>query len=415
MGKLNRRDVIKGLGMAAASLAAAQRGLQARAAPSRIVWSPYVVFLNANAKAFIVDTRTDQVVASLDTARGATLGSMTPDAKKVYVSGAGEGETRVVILDLENLRVAKVLETGNRPKHGLVSPDGRRVGVDHWALSGGKLRLTFIRTEDDTIEKVLDIPVTNQPKGVTSMHNAWSWDSRYFFSVDRVDDRLVVVDTADWSVRTFSAPSVPHYPVVSPDGKELWLVHEGNDRVRPGIAVYDLTRPDLPIVAQVEMPLIGEDAVEAHHGNFTQDGRYFMALNRGPGNNLRGREVAFFSPRTKRLVHRLTCASTGVGHAYNSPDGRRVIATNYGNNVITVIDLLGLCTLKDLVIGKGRMGHVVFTPDGRFAYLSNADGNLYKLDMRSLTVVKVIETGQTNGGGQVLSVWTNVFEELPRG
>ena len=100
MGKLNRRDVIKGLGMAAASLAAAQRGLQARAAPSRIVWSPYVVFLNANAKAFIVDTRTDQVVASLDTARGATLGSMTPDAKKVYVSGAGEGETRVVILDL---------------------------------------------------------------------------------------------------------------------------------------------------------------------------------------------------------------------------------------------------------------------------------------------------------------------------
>ena len=116
-------------------------------------------------------------------------------------SGAGEGETRVVILDLENLRVAKVLETGNRPKHGLVSPDGRRVGVDHWALSGGKLRLTFIRTEDDTIEKVLDIPVTNQPKGVTSMHNAWSWDSRYFFSVDRVDDRLVVVDTADWSVR----------------------------------------------------------------------------------------------------------------------------------------------------------------------------------------------------------------------
>lgn len=212
------------------------------------------------------------------------------------MSGAGEGETRVVILDLENLRVAKVLETGNRPKHGLVSPDGRRVGVDHWALSGGKLRLTFIRTEDDTIEKVLDIPVTNQPKGVTSMHNAWSWDSRYFFSVDRVDDRLVVVDTADWSVRTFSAPSVPHYPVVSPDGKELWLVHEGNDRVRPGIAVYDLTRPDLPIVAQVEMPLIGEDAVEAHHGNFTQDGRYFMALNRGPGNNLRGREVAFSAP-----------------------------------------------------------------------------------------------------------------------
>ncbi|RDI94570.1 hypothetical protein DV704_11285 [Meiothermus sp. QL-1] len=412
MPELNRRTVLKTLG--AAAIAAAQPAQQGRAQVGSVVWSDYVVFLNANAKAFIVDTRTDQVVASLDTARGATLGSMTPDGTKVYVSGAGEGETRLVVLDMRNLRVAKVLETGNRPKHGLVSPDGRRVGVDHWGLSEGKLRLVFIRTSDDSIEKTIEIPVQNQPKGVTSMHNAWSWDSRFFYTLDRVDDRLVVVDTADWSVRTFPSPSVPHYPCISPDGKELWLIHEGNAQVRPGIVVYDLTRPDLPVIARMEMPLIGEDAVEAHHGNFTQDGRYFMALNRGPGNNLRGREVAFFGARTKRLVHRLSCASTGVGHAYNTPDGRRAIATNYGNNVITVIDIPGLRTLKDLVIGKGRMGHVVFTKDGRFGYLSNADGNLYKLDMRSLEVVKTIETGLTSGGGQVINVWTNIFEELPR-
>ncbi|WP_448569114.1 YncE family protein, partial [Thermus sp.] len=215
MEKLNRRTALKVLG--AVGMAAMAR-TQAQGQAPKPVWSPYVVFLNANAKAFIVDTRTDQVVASLDTAKGATLGSMTPDAKKVYVSGAGEGETRVVVLDLENLRVAKVLETGNRPKHGLVSPDGQRVGVDHWGLSDGKLRLVFLRTADDTVEKILEISVSGTPKGVTSMHNAWSWDSRFFYSVDRVDDRLIVVDTQDWSYRTVPMPSVPHYPVVSPDG-----------------------------------------------------------------------------------------------------------------------------------------------------------------------------------------------------
>lgn len=415
MDEMSRREVLKTLGVTAAGLAAAQSAQLASAQGIPVTWSKYVVFLNANAKAYIVDTETDAVVASLDTARGATLGSMTPDAKKVYVSGAGEGETRVVVIDMEKLQVSKVLQTGNRPKHGLVSPDGQRVGVDHWALSDSKLRLTFIRTSDDSIEKIIEIPVQGQPKGVTSMHNAWSWDSRYFYSVDRVDDRLVVVDTTNWSVKTFPAPSVPHYPCINPEGTELWLIHEGNNQVKPGIAVYDLTKPDLPIIAKMDMPLIGEDAVEAHHGNFTQDGRYFMALNRGSGNNLRGREVAFFSSRTKRLVHRLTCASTGVGHTYNTPDGRRAIVTNYGNNVITVIDILGLRTLKDLTIGKGRMGHVAFTKDGRYGYLSNADGNLYKLDMRSLNVIKTIETGQTSGGGQVLNVWTNLFEELSRG
>lgn len=92
MGKLNRRDVIKGLGMAAASLAAAQRGLQARAAPSRIVWSPYVVFLNANAKAFIVDTRTDQVVASLDTGSRGYFGQHDPGRQEgVRERGGGRG------------------------------------------------------------------------------------------------------------------------------------------------------------------------------------------------------------------------------------------------------------------------------------------------------------------------------------
>ncbi|WP_038056985.1 YncE family protein [Thermus amyloliquefaciens] len=410
--KTDRRTLLK---QGAALLA---YGVVSRAASQSApapVWSPYVVYLNANAKAFLVDTRSDEVVATLPTAKGATLGSMTPDARKVYVSGAGEGETRVVVLDLERRQVAKVLETGNRPKHGLVNPQGTLVGVDHWGLTEGKLRLAFLRVEDDSLHKVIEIPVNNAPKGVTSMHNAWSLDGRYFFSMDRVDDRLVVVDTQTWEVETHPAPSVPHYPVVSPNGKELWLVHEGNDKVRPGIAVYDLTRPGRPITHRMDMPLIGEEAVEAHHGNFTQDGRFFLALNRGPGNNLKGREVAIFSTVTKRLVHRLTCASTGVGHTYNTPDGRRAVVTNYGNNVITILDLVGLRTVKDLVVGKGRMGHVAFTPDGRYGYLSNADGNLYKLDMARLEVVKTIPTGETSGGGQVLNVWTNVFEELPRG
>ncbi len=90
--------------------------------------------------------------------------------------------------------------------------------------------------------------------------------------------------------------------------------------------------------------------------------------------------------------------------------------TNYGNNVITVVDTKKMATVQDLIIGKGRMGHIAFTRDGKWGYVSNAgDGNVYKLDMSKLAVVKTIETGAgTAGGGQILNVWTNVFEELPR-
>lgn len=401
------------------------------------VWPDVVVQLHGAGKAFIVDTKTDAVMAALDTCKGATLGSTTPDARKVYVSCAAEGEKEVVVIDLNSRSVAKRLTTGSRPKHGLVSPNGRLVGVDHWGLTDGKLRIAFIDVASDEIVRTIDIDVTGKPSGVTSMHNVWSLDSRYFFTVDRVDNRLVVIDTRDFSVRTIATPSTPHYPVVSPDGRELWLVHEGNvtpgflgargmqvimgrqpdGSIPPGVVVYDITRADMPEVARFDMPLIGEEVVEAHHGNFTQDGRYFMLLNRGPGRDMRGREVAFYDAKTKQLVHRLTTASNGIGHTYNSPDGRYAVVTNYGNNVITFIDLRNMRTVKDLIIGKGRMGHIAFTPDSRWGYVSNAgDGNLWKVDMNSLSVVKEIVTaGGQAGGGQVLNVWTNVFEELPRG
>jgi DNA-binding beta-propeller fold protein YncE len=385
------------------------------ASAAKPVFPDWVIQFHGSGKAFIVDTATDTVKASMDTCKGGTLGTTTPDAQKVYVSCAAEGQTEVVVIDVAKGAVAKRIVSGNRPKHGVVSPDGKWVGVNHWGLDDGKLRHTFISTDTDTIAKTVDLPVSGEAKGVTSMHNAWSVDSKTLYAVDRVDDRLVVISVDDWSVKALSVPSKPHYIVPSPDGKEIWLIHEGSDSVLPGVIVYDATKAEMPVIAQMDMPLIGEEVVEAHHGNFTQDGKLFMALNRGPGKDARGREVAFFDANTKQLVHRLTTASNGVGHTYNSPDGKYAVATNYGNNVITVIDLAQLKTVKDLKIGAGRMGHIAFTADSKWGYVSNeGDGNLWKIDISNLSVVKEITTGGGKGGGQVLNVWTNVFEELPR-
>jgi DNA-binding beta-propeller fold protein YncE len=397
-----------------AAIAAMAIPLSASAAQP--TWPDVVVQLHGAGKAFIVDTKTDAVLATLDTCKGGTLGSTTPDGKKVYVSCAAPDETDVVVINLDKREVAKRIATGNRPKHGLVSPNGKLVGVDHWALSDGKLRITFLDAAKDEIAHTLNIDVAGEPKGVTSMHNAWSLDSHYFFTMNRVDNKVMVVDTSDWSVSSLASPSAPHYPVVSPDGKELWLVHEGSANVTPGVVIFDLTKPDRPVVKELSMPLTGEAALEAHHGNFSQDGKVFMILNRGPGDNLSGREVAFFDAKSKELLHRLTTASTGIGHTYNSPDGRHTVVTNYGNNVITIIDLKDMRTVADLTIGKGRMGHIAYTRDGKYGYVSNAgDGNLYKVDMSKFEVVKEISTGGgMPGGGQALNVWTNVFEELPR-
>ncbi len=407
------------LGAAACALVA---GCATTGAPSKssVVWPQQVVHLHGGkGTAYIVDTKSDAVTAELATAPGGALGTTTPNGRKVYVGSEAPGGTTVTVIDLDRRAVTARIPTGNRPKHPVASPDGKWVMVNHWGLDGGKLRVTFIDTATDRVGKVIELDIAGKPapNAVTSMHNSWSYDSRYAFTLDRVDNTLVVIDTRDWSVRRIPTPSAPHYPVPSPDGRELWLVVEGKDRVteRPAALIYDLTQPGMPMVARVDMPLQGQDVLEGHHGNFTQDGKLFLMLNRGPGNNLTGTEVVAFDAATRKLVARASTQSTGIGHAYNTPDGRYAVITNYGNNVITILDAKTLATVRDLTIGKGRMGHIAFTADGRYGYVSNAgDGNLYKIDMQTFAVVKEIRTGNAAGGSQVLNVWTNVFEELPR-
>jgi DNA-binding beta-propeller fold protein YncE len=382
-----------------------------------VTWPTLFVHLHATQGAFLVDPATDQVVANLKTFPGANLGATTPDGRKVYLGAEAEGQNTVSVLDLGRRDIVARIQTGSRPKHPAVSPDGRYALINHWGLDNGKLRVTFIDTASDRIARTIELEVAGQPKGPTSMHNAWSYDSRLAFTLDRVDDNLVVIDVRDWSVRKIKVPSKPHYPVPSPDGRELWLVVEGKDRdkERPAALVYDLTRPDMPQIARVDMPLKNQDVLEGHHGNFTQDERHFFILNRGPGSKLEGNEIAVFDARTRQLVNRIDTGSTGVGHTYNTPDGKYAVVTNYGNNKISIVDARSFRLVKDIAIGKGRMGHVAFTPDGRYGYLSNAgDGNLHKLDMTTLEAVKEIRTGNAPGGAQVLNVWTNVFEELPR-
>ncbi|WIM06233.1 MAG: YncE family protein [Candidatus Nitricoxidivorans perseverans] len=390
----------------------------ATAADVKVTWPSVIVHLHAgNGKAYLVDPATDTVVATLDTTKGAALGATTPNGTKVYVGAEAESSGAVTVIDLKQRNVAARIHTGTRPKHPSVSPDGKWVMVNHWGLDNGKLRVSFIDTARDRVGENVEIAVAGQAKGPTSMHNAWSYDSKLAFTVDRVDDNLVVINVGDWSVKKIKTPSKPHYVSPSPDGKELWVTVEGKDadKERPAALVYDLTKADMPMIARVDMPLKNQGVIEGHHGNFTQDGRYFFILNRGPGSKAEGNEVAVFDAKTKKYVDRTDTGSSGIGHTYNTPDGKYAVVTNYGNNKISIIDAKTFKLVKDLTIGKGRMGHVAFTSDSRWGYVSNAgDGNLHKIDMSTLELVKEIQTGNAAGGTQVLNVWTNIFEELPR-
>lgn len=383
-------------------------------------WAGVIFHLHGGGKAYAVSEDKGEILATFDTGKGGTLGAITPDGKKLYIGNGGEGVRTVSVIDVVNLTKIADIETGNGPKHPLVSPNGKLVGVDHWrgAEADGMQKIAFIDTATDKITKEIFYEIKNKDfKGVTSMHNAWSADSRYFFTITRPDKKVLIIDTKDFSMSEKSFDTIPHYIVPSNDGKELWVVTEGtpDGKAPAGVTIFDLTKKDMPVITTLNMPVDGEDAFEGHHGNFTVDGNFFYLSNRGPGGNFKGRAVSVFDAKTKKLVKDIRTASTGVGHTYMTPDGKLSVVTNYGNNVISIIDTKTHSVIKNLTIGTGRMGHIAFTKDGKKAFVSNdKDGALYEIDMAKLEVVKKIETNGNPGAGMVLNSYYNIFEIVPK-
>lgn len=113
------------------------------------------------------------------------------------------------------------------------------------------------------------------------------------------------------------------------------------------------------------------------------DSRLFVACNSG-------NELQIWDARTRAFIKAIP---TGAG-AYNvepSRDGKLVIVTNKKDQSISVIDATTLTELKRIPTAKKIVHGIAFSPDGRYAYISQesigADfGAVDVLDLATLTM-----------------------------
>jgi len=93
----------------------------------------------------VIDPEKDEVLTRIATdGKGGTLGSLTKDGRHLFVANNAPGQRTVTVIDAVNFRKIKDLETGARPKHPIVSPNGKVVTVNHSGLDDGKNRVAFI-------------------------------------------------------------------------------------------------------------------------------------------------------------------------------------------------------------------------------------------------------------------------------
>jgi len=388
------------------------------------------IALRGDGNVLFIDEEKEEVTGKVSTGGvGGALGSITPDGKTLYVSNSFLGHYSVSIIDVPNRTLIKNLPTGPKPKHGLVSPDGKFVGINHLNNEQGKLVVAIIDTSNNTVKSSVRIDVKNLAhKGDMTAHNIWTRDSKYFITPNNADNTVHIINAAEGKeAATLQLDGNPHYFAISPDNKELWVVVEGEEDATgkiqgcPKVNVFETSKMlSAPSGTVPEgsfcMILNPGEASEAHHGAFTIDGKYYYLLNRGPGPDFNGTSVNVFDVATKKQVAHLTTGGKGDGHPYMSPDGKYVVTTQYGGNVVTFIDAKKHEVIKEITVGQGKhVGFVTFTKDGKKAFAANReDDAVYVIDMNKLEVKKKIDTTEPDkkwkSQGQVLNGYHNIFE-----
>jgi len=366
----------------------------------------WVFVPNAGSKTLsFIDPQKDMVIGHCETGATGWLACLTPDLKKIYVGN--NGEETVTVVDAENHTTLKQLTTGKNPKHPLVTPDGKYVLVNHT----GEVKATLFDTETEKeVASFAVDPVNKDAKGPKMMHSAFTWDSRFAFVQNYADRKSYVLKIPSLEVAaTIDGDSPAHYFVPTPDNRQVWIVYEGSDadKINPSVSIVDLA--SFQEIKKIVIYIPEGEPIEGHHGIFTLDGKYYFFCNRGPGPNFGGSTVAIIDVAQQEIVKTLKAAN-GIGHPYLSPDGKYVVLTPYGSNIITVVDAQTGERIKDVTVGTGNhVGHMVFSEDGSKAYATNAsDGAVYTIDMKTLEVGKGIPTGEK--AAMIINTYTNLFE-----
>jgi YVTN family beta-propeller protein len=281
----------------------------------------------------VIDPVTNTVTSEIKVSKNPHGIVPSLDKKRFFVSS--EGENVMDVVDRASSQVIRRIPLGTRPNNVAITPDGRRVYV-------------CIRQESwvdivDTVslEKVKSVQVGRYP------HNVYcTEDGKYMLATSMGDKKITAIDIKT-EEPAFEIPltGVPR-PVVMDAGPQHLFVQLSNLH---GFAVVDyasrkttqtINLPDAPADAK---PLIPQTF--AHGMAITSDQKTLWVCSQ------LSNSVSVYSLPGLQLL-----GTTPVGIAPDwmvfTPDGKRAYISNTGSNSVSVLDVASRKELTRVMVGK---------------------------------------------------------------
>ncbi|CAM2735519.1 PQQ-dependent catabolism-associated beta-propeller protein [Legionella steigerwaltii] len=203
------------------------------------------------------------------------------------------------------------------------------------------------------------------------------FEKQLYVNVEKGGKILVFdVDTQTLSKKIDVSPNT-HNLFFSQDGKILWLMAGKDGVIRmdadSGLITGSITLPS---------PVRGL--------KYTPDNRFLMvsAVN----------QIVFLNPDTLTIQKQFTNLNLGpILYSEMTPDQKYILAPAPFDHQVAVIDVESGLVIKRLVTGLNPI-NVLTSPDGKFAYVSNAtDKHLSKIDLNTFELTSIPTHAGPNG------------------
>ncbi len=242
-----------------------------------------------------------------------------------------------------------------------LTPGVADVPVRVYVPNSGAGTLSVI--DPTTFEVVDRVAVGRVPHHVTP-----SWDLSRLYVNNTEGNTLTVIDPRSGQPIETIPITDPYNLYFTPDGSKAIVVAERYQR----LDFYD------PVTWQflksVPIPWPGVD-----HGDFTADGRWFLASTEFSG------QVVKVDTVTMELAAHLTVGGLPIDVKI-SPDGAVAYVTNQGRHGVSIVDPESMTEIGFLDTGKGAHGLNV-SRDARSLYVSNRlDGSITVIDLAARAV-----------------------------
>jgi DNA-binding beta-propeller fold protein YncE len=264
----------------------------------------------------LVDSKTYQTLATLETGKNPHEVRVSPDMRRAYVAA---GKT-ITAVDLKKRTVKAVFDLGSYSAHDIrVSRNGKLL----WAACAGAQAVLELDSETGRILKTYK---TEQPG---------SWfieitpDERKIYTPNLEGKSVSVIERATGKVKVIQFADPVYGIDITPDGKQVWV--SGGD-----LGVIDTVTDE--VVARVKT-----SEAETGRIRITSDGkRLVVALSK---------KLVVFDVRTRQRINESDLGASPKVLTL-SKDNRRAFLTNPDDNSVSVVDIVGGKQLATFKTGK---------------------------------------------------------------